>query len=144
MRKCKRKQIIDGQRKLTPVETLPVYHEFRKFRKYMFVAVEKMPKWMKHSAGADCNAAINICVRCLSVVSRTYDRNLKFEAIDRFLSEWDAISDLITLFSDVNVISSHQCEVMYRMRENIEEQVSSLRTWLLGQPTQEQHKTDSK
>lgn len=129
------------QRKLTPLETLPVYYEFKKFRKYIFIAIEKMPKWLKHSAGRDCEASVNICVRCLSVVSRTYDKIVKIAAIDSFLTEWDAISDLITLFAEVQGLSNHQREVLYIMREKIEGQVSSLRTWLLTSAPAEQPQT---
>lgn len=45
---------MDGQRKLTPLETLKAYHDFKQFRKYMYVAIDKMPKWLKHSEGANC------------------------------------------------------------------------------------------
>ena len=66
--KSKEKDNTMGQRKLTPLETLPVYYEFKKFRKYMYLAIDKMPKWIKHSEGANCITSIKSCVRCLSVV----------------------------------------------------------------------------
>ena len=50
----------NGQRKLTPLLTLPVYYEFRKFRKYMYLAINKMPKWIKHSEGDNCIRSIKL------------------------------------------------------------------------------------
>lgn len=125
----KDEQKVEGQRKLTPMRTLPVYHEFKKFRKYMFVAIEKMPKWLKHSAGRDCEACISLCVRCLSVFSRTYDKGEKVRALESFLTEWDAMSDLISLFAEVQGLSNHQREVIYVMRDKIEGQVTALLSW---------------
>ena len=75
---------MDGQRKLTPLETLKAYHDFKQFRKYMYVAIDKMPKWLKHSEGANCIVSIKTCVRCLSVISRTYVSGMSFRTVSRF------------------------------------------------------------
>ena len=131
MGKCKRKQIIEGQRKLTPVETLPVYHEFRKFRKYMYLAINKMPKWIKHSEGDNCIRSIKLCVRYLSVISRTYNHEVKIRHIDSFFVEWDAISDSIEFFAEVDGISNHQRAVMFKLKEGIEGQLVALRGFVI-------------
>jgi len=119
----------DKKGNLSPMLVLPIYHEFRKFRKYMYMAIEKMPRWLKNSEGANCVMSIKTCVRCLSVVARTYDREVKLQYIDAFLTEWDVVSDSISFFHEAHGISNHQRAVMYKMREGIEGQVAALRKW---------------
>lgn len=120
-----------GQRKLTPLLTLPVYYEFRKFRKYMYLAINKMPKWIKHSEGYNCIRSIKLCVRCLSVISRTYNHEVKVRHIDSFFVEWDAISDSIEFFAEVDGISNHQRAVMFKLKEGIEGQLVALRGFVI-------------
>ena len=121
----------NGQRKLTPLLTLPVYYEFRKFRKYMYLAINKMPKWIKHSEGDNCIRSIKLCVRCLSVISRTYNHEVKIRHIDSFFVEWDAISDSIEFFAEVDGISNHQRAVMFKLKEGIEGQLVALRGFVI-------------
>lgn len=90
--------------KLSPLETLQVYKDFKDFRKYVYRAIDKMPKWIKHSEGANCMQSIKVCVRCLSVIGRTYDREVKLHYIDAFLTEWDVVSDSIEFFFEVHGI----------------------------------------
>jgi len=117
--------------KLSPLEVLKVYKDFKDFRKYVYLAIEKMPRWLKNSEGANCIVSIKGCVRCLSVIARTYDKQTKLNYIDAFLTEWDTVSDSISFFFEVNGISNHQRAVMYKMREGIEGQVVGLRKFLV-------------
>lgn len=118
------------RRKPTHLETLRIYDAFRMYRKYMYVAIDKMPRWIKLSEGMECIHSIKKCIRCLSVVARTYDRKIKLRYIDAFLTEWDALGDSTLFFFEVNGISKHQRDVMLNKREAIEEQVSAFRNWL--------------
>ena len=128
-----------GQRKLTPLLTLPVYYEFRKFRKYMYLAINKMPKWIKHSEGDNCIRSIKLCVRYLSVISRTYNHEVKIRHIDSFFVEWDAISDSIEFFAEVDGISNHQRAVMFKLKEGIEGQLVALRGYTINEATKKQN-----
>ena len=118
------------RRKPTQLETLKVYESFRRYRKYMYVAMDKLPRWIKNSEGVECIKSIKACIRCLSVIARSYDRNVKLHYIDLFLTEWDSISDSTMFFFEVSGISRHQRDVMFNKREEIEEQVSAFRAWL--------------
>lgn len=120
-----------NKRRLTPIETLDAYKAFCDFRKYMYQAIEKFPKWIKHSEGAACIASIKDCVRFLSVIARTYDEKVKLNYIDAFLAEWDVVSDSVLFFFDVKCVSSHTCAVMLKMKDEVEAQLTALRRhWL--------------
>ena len=119
-----------GQRKLPQLETLRLYEEFKPFRKYMYVGINKMPAWIKNSEGRECIHSIKRCIRHLSVISRSYNREVKIRRLDAFMEEWDMIFDSISFFFEVRSISKHQRNVMLRMRSEIEDQVSAFRAWL--------------
>ena len=125
-----KKQNGAGRRKPTQLETLKVYESFRRFRKYAFVAIDNMPRWIKNSEGVELRRGIKVCLRCLSTIARTYDRAVKLAKTDEFLEEWDVISDSILFCFEANGISEHQRDVLLGKREAIEEQVSAFRAWL--------------
>ena len=104
-----------NKRRLTPIETIDAYKAFCDFRKYMYQAIEKFPKWIKHSEGAACIASIKDCVRFLSVIARTYDEKVKLNYIDAFLAEWDVVSDSVLFFFDKNLF--HGIFSMYSVAE---------------------------
>ena len=133
----------EGRRKPSHLETLKIYLAFKDFRKYMYVAIDKMPRWIKVSEGMECIRSIKQCIRFLSVVARSYDKRTKLAYIDRFLTEWDVIYDSISFFYEVKGITSHQRDVMATLRQSLEEQVSVFRWWLdTNQDTQDQNPKD--
>lgn len=76
---------VKGQRKLSQLDTLDLYADFRHFRKYMYVAIDKMPRWLKCSEGMECIHSIKRCIRCLSPIARSYDKAVKIKYIGLFL-----------------------------------------------------------
>lgn len=135
-----KKQNGAGRRKPTQLETLKVYESFRRFRKYAFVAIDNMPRWIKNSEGVELRRGIKVCLRCLSTIARTYDRAVKLAKIDEFLEEWDVISDSILFCFEAKGISEHQRDVLLGKREAIEEQVSAFRSWLASsQPVHDEN-----
>ena len=132
-----------GRRKPTHLETLKVYESFKRFRKYAFVAIDKMPRWIKNSEGVELRRGIKTCLRCLSKIARTYDKSVKLQMADAFLEEWDVISDSILFCFEAKGISTHQRDVLLGKREAIEEQVSAFRAWLASsQPGLDENPTD--
>ena len=141
--KDERSAAFRGQRKLPQLETLRLYEDFKPFRKYMYVGINKMPGWIKNSEGRECVHSIKRCIRHLSVISRSYSREMKIRRLDAFMEEWDMIYDCISFFFEVRGISKHQRNVMLRMRSDIEDQVSAFRAWLENnQPRQDEVPTD--
>ena len=123
---------VRGQRKLSQLELMNFYTDFKDFRKYMYRGIDKMPRWIKDSEGQECIHAIKQSLRYLSVVARTYDKPTKVRNIDLFLTEWDVVADSISFFAEVKGIDSHQRQVMCDLKYRVEEQVSALRTWLMN------------
>lgn len=119
-----------GQRKLPQLETLRLYVDFRAFRRYMYIGINRLPHWLKNSEGRECVHAIKRCIRHLSVISRSYKRDVKITRLDLFLEDWDMIYDSISFFYEVREISKHQRNVMLNWRADIEDQVSAFRAWL--------------
>ncbi|MBE6244272.1 MAG: hypothetical protein E7108_01955 [Bacteroidales bacterium] len=119
-----------GGRKPSQLETLKIYTDFRAFRRYMYRAIDKLPRWLKCSEGMECIHSIKRCIRCLSPVARSYDNAVKRKYMALFLQEWDVIFDSISFFYEVKGISNHQRNVMLRLRNDLEEQISAYQKWL--------------
>ena len=128
---------------MSQLDTLDLYADFRHFRKYMYVAIDKMPRWLKCSEGMECIHSIKRCIRCLSPIARSYDKAVKIKYIGLFLQEWDVIFDSISFFYEVKGISKHQRDVMLTLRNNLEEQISAFQKWLSAvQPPSVQNPKD--
>lgn len=139
-----KKENIPGQRKLSQLETLKLYEDFKDFRKYMYRAIDKMPRWIKCTEGMECIKSIKLCVRYLARIARTYDKRVKAQYIERFLDEWDVIYDSICFFFEVKGITNHQRDVMARMRIGLWDQVLAFQGWLASQPSANGNPDDSK
>lgn len=124
------RKTVKGERKLSQLETLRLYADFKAFRLYMYRAIDKMPRWIKCSEGIECIHSIKRCIRFLSPIARSYDNSIKRKYLWLFLQEWDVIFDSISFFFEVKGISKHQRDVMLRLRNNLEEQLSAYQKWL--------------
>lgn len=127
------KEELKRGRKPSQLELSKIYQKFKRYRKYLYVAISKTPNWVRESAGERCIIATENCVQALSVALRTYDFNVKIIQIDRFLTAWDVSFDNISFFSEVKAISKKQRGVLLDYREAIEGQVQALRTWCCNQ-----------
>ncbi len=122
---------IKRGRKPSQLELFGIYQVFKHYRRYLYVAISRMPRWIQVSEGANCISSTKSCIRCLSVAARTYDRELKLRQLDMFLTEWDAAFDSISFFFEVKGISKKQRTILLNYRENIEGQVKALRKWCI-------------
>lgn len=116
---------------LSKLDTLLFYEDFKHFRRYMYQAIDKMPRWIKVSEGMLCIKSIKQCLRYLSQISRAFGTNSKIMYIDKFLTEWDVIFDSISFFFEVNGISTHQRNVMLNLRSDLEDKISCYRVELV-------------
>ena len=116
---------------LSKLDTLLFYEDFKHFRKYMYQAIDKMPRWIKASEGMLCIKSIKQCLRYLSKIARAFGTNDKIVYIDKFLTEWDVVFDSISFFFEVDGISKHQRNVMLNLRSDLEDKISCYRVELV-------------
>ena len=118
--------------KIKSLDALKVYKAFCDFRTYVYLCVNKMPKWVKHSEGLICCKSVKNCVMCLSVISRSHSAEEKAEAITSFFAEFDCIYDSLNFFADPQVaaLSNHQLAHLARLMNDIESQLQRLRRYL--------------
>lgn len=117
---------------------LPVYLAFKKLSFWLFAVINRMPRWIKNSEGVQCITAVHNCVKCLSLVARTYDMKEKVRYIDSFFLQFDSVEFSIDFFIENHALSAHQSAVCISMMRGIEEQLKRLRGWSYTQSRQNQ------
>lgn len=111
---------------LSALDILDVYRKFKDFRKYVYRAIDRMPRWVKNSEGRECIKDIRKCIRHLSLIARSKNTEVKLFNITEFILLWDSIADSISFFYEVSAISKHQRNVMVFKKYEIEQEMLEL------------------
>ncbi len=118
--------------KIKSLDGLKVYKTFCDFRTYVYLCVNRMPKWVKHSEGIACCKSVKNCVMCLSVISRSHSAEEKAEAITAFFAEFDCVYDSLGFFAEPQVaaLSNRQLAHLAALMNDIEGQLQRLKRYL--------------